>query len=472
MRPLLAALALGLTAPAAAQMRESDKAFIGYTQSVIALVGASVIDGTGAAPKRDMTLVIRDGRIAALGPAKSVKPPAGATVIDAHGKTLLPGFVMVHEHFFYPSVIAGEYQEYPDSFSHLYLAGGTTTLRTGGSMAPMADVNTKRDIEAGKRVGPDIDASGPYLDSDHIFSAKMMLLKDPAEATRTVDYWAAEGVTSFKAYMGITRAQLKAAIDAAHRHGMKLTGHLCSVTYAEAAAAGIDNLEHGFAASTDFTPGKLPDKCPDNAAQRASIAALDPKSPQVQALFKTLIDRKIAVTSTLTVFETSSAKRPRAPEGALALLTPPLRERYEQTRAQIEAGTRSKDGEAFVANDMRLEKAFAEAGGTLISGTDPTGFGGVIPGYSGKREIELLVDAGFSVSQAIQIATLNGARYLGRDREVGSLEVGKRADIAVVDGDVAADIHAVEKLPIVFKAGVGYNTQPIFDAYKGKIGLY
>jgi enamidase len=121
---------------------------------------------------------------------------------------------------------------------------------------------------------------------------------------------------------------------------------------------------------------------------------------------------------------------------------------------------------------MKWEKMFVDAGGTLISGTDPTGYGGVVPGFSGKREVELLVEAGFTFPQALKIATLNGAHYLGRDRNVGSLEAGKQADIAVVDGDPVKNASAIETMPLVFKKGVGYDSNAIFDAMKGTVGLH
>src|SRR3569623_3571303 len=130
----------------------------------------------------------------------------------------------------------------------------------------------------------------------------MHVLKDTADAVRTVNYWADEGSTSYKAYMFITRDELRGAVDAAHVRGLKVTGHLCSVTYREAAAIGIDNLEHGFAASTDFVKDKQPDQCPANAMQ--SLVDLDPNSADVKDLMQDLIARKVALTSTLTVFET------------------------------------------------------------------------------------------------------------------------------------------------------------------------
>ncbi len=466
MLPILVAAQLALTDPL-------DKAAVAYAQPVIVFTHAEVVDGTGAAPRRDMTLVVRDGRIAALGPSARGTPPADAVVIDAAGKTLLPGFVMLHEHMFYPSPGRAQYGEYPYSFSRLYLAGGETTVRTAGTMAVLGDLNTRDRIAKGLAIGPDIDVTGPYLDGAGIYTVKMQALRDAADARRTVDYWAAEGVTSFKAYMNIPRDVLGAAIQAAHAHGIKVTGHLCSVTFEEAAALGIDDLEHAFMVATDFEPGKAEDACPRDAGA-GGLAKIDPEGPEATRLIRDLIDHHVALTSTLTVFETTVPGRPKAPEAALALLAPQWRETYEQRWARVQSAP--ADAAAFArttyGHGTRMEKRFAEMGGLLVAGTDPTGYGGVIPGFSGKRQVELLVEEGWSFPQALRIATLNGAKYLGREREIGSLEVGKRADIAVVEGDPAADATAVERMPLVFKAGVGYRTQVIFDGLKGAIGLY
>jgi enamidase len=469
----LAALALLLapvvTPPAAPQFSAADRAFVAYPGGDIVIEHVQLVDGTGAPPRQDVSVLVRGNRIAAVG---EVAVPAGATVIDGRGKTLLPGFVMVHEHFFYPSPRAGEYEEYPYSFSRLYLAGGTTTLRTGGSLAPYADINTAREIAEGKQPGPDVDASGPYLEGPRLLTSKMVRLKDPADAARTVDYWAGAGATSFKAYNYITRAELKAAIDAAHRRGLKITGHLCSVTYDEASAMGIDNLEHGFAAATDFVKAKKPDECPPQAGAIAALAALDPDGPEIGALMKKLIDRRVALTSTLTVFETFTPGRPKAPDAALALLTPPLRQSYELHWNAVRLSPQMSVWSGFLPKLMRMERRFVAMGGTLLAGTDPTGYGGVVPGWSGRRQVQLLVEAGFPFPQALKIATLNGARYLGRDRDVGSIEPGKRADLILVDGDPVKDAAALDRMPLVFKAGVGYRTQAIFDTMKGSVGLY
>ena len=259
---------------------------------------------------------------------------------------------------------------------------------------------------------------------------------------------------------------MKAAVDAAHARGHKITGHLCSVTYREAADAGIDNLEHGFAVMTDFFKDKKSDECPRGSQQ--ALASLDENSAEVAALMDYLIQKHVALTSTLTVMESFTPGRPKAPERALSMLLPQLREQYEKTWSNTANIPTMKPYVTIFPKLMKLEKMFADAGGTLLAGTDPTGYGGVIPGFSGKREVELLVEAGFSFPQALKIATLNGAHFLGRDAEIGSLEPGKRADIAVIEGDPMKNPAALDAMPFVFKRGVGYDSNKIFDAMKGQ----
>jgi imidazolonepropionase-like amidohydrolase len=448
---------------------QEDAKFIAYGQPVIAFVHAEIIDGTGARPKYDQTLVIEKGRIAAMGPSSRVRVPVGATAIDARGKTLLPGFVMVHEHLFY-FMGKRNYSSLLFTFPRLYLAGGTTTARTGGTINPYGDLELKLAIDRGEALGPDLDVTGPYLNGPGLPILTLHALTGVDDATRTTIYWADEGATSFKAYTNITRAELKAAIDAAHAHGIKITGHLCSVTYREAAELGIDNLEHGFAVMTDFTPGKQPDVCPPRST--AGLADLDVDSREVKDLIQFLVAHHVALTSTLTVFETFTPGRPQAPAHALSMLLPELRASYETRWAEVQHDPLNQPYVAVFPKLMRLEKMFVDAGGTLLAGTDPTGYGGVVPGFSGKRQVELLVEAGFTFPQALRIATLNGARFLNRDRDVGSLAVGKRADILVVEGDPTRDVAAIERMPLVFKNGIGYSSDAIFDAMKGQAGLY
>src|ERR1700687_4421944 len=262
--------------------------FIAVDSPIVALTHARVIDGTGTPPRDDQTLIIRDGRIAALGASRSVALPAGAQVIDLMGKTVIPGLVMVHEHLYYPTG-PGVYANLTESFTRLYLAGGVTSMRTGGNMNGYSELAIKRAIDAGQKPGPWIDATAPYLEGPGLNLGQVRELKDAADARREVNFWADEGATSFKAYMHITRDELGTAIQEAHKRGLKVTGHLCSVTYAEAAQLGIDNLEHGFFAATDFVADKKPDECPGQAKGQATVASADPASAPVRALIAELV---------------------------------------------------------------------------------------------------------------------------------------------------------------------------------------
>jgi imidazolonepropionase-like amidohydrolase len=277
------------------------------------------------------------------------------------------------------------------------------------------------------------------------------------------------GATSFKAYMNITRAALGAAIDAAHKRGLKITAHLCSVTYAEAADLGIDNLEHGFLAATDFVTDKQPDTCPGQGRGQQTVADLDPNGEPFKALVKKLVEKKVALTSTLTVFETYTPGRPLPP--GLDALTPQLKEQFEKNHARTAQNAKSTYIALF-PKALALERAFVKAGGLLIAGTDPTGGGGVIPGYSNQRQIELLVEAGFSPLEAIAIGTFNGAKYLGRDTRIGSIAVGKQADLVVIAGDPSTTIADVRTVETVFKQGVGFDPVKLVDSVKGRVGLW
>jgi len=456
----------GLVTAQRPQFANGVRPFIKTDAPVIALTGARVIDGTGAPPRDRQTIVIRDSRIAELGDAERVKVPEGATAIDLAGKSVIPGLVMVHEHLYYPTG-PGVYGQLGQSFIRLYLAGGVTTMRTGGNTNGVMDLNLKREIESGRQAGPAIDATAPYLNGPP-GNLQMYALKDADDARRQVAYWADMGATSFKAYMQITRAELSAAIEEAHRRGLKVTGHLCSVTLAEAAQLGIDNLEHGFMAATDFVADKQPDVCPGQAVGQRTIAALDENGAPFKALVATLVAKKVALTSTLTVFETFTPGRPMPP--GIEVLTPQLKEQFEQYYARTAKNTQSVYASLF-PKGMALERAFARAGGLLVAGTDPTGSGGVIPGYSNQRQLELLVEAGFTPLEAIRIGTLNGATYLGQEARVGSIAAGKQADLVVVNGDPTKNIADIEKVETVFKDGVGYDPAKLIDSVRGLVGL-
>jgi enamidase len=464
-------LLLAAAATLAQQPNQAGRQFVAVSDSVVALTNVNVIDGTGAPARAGQTIVMKGGVIQSVGNAASAKIPAGARTMDMSGRTVMPGFVMLHEHLFYPSGGGAIYNEQGFSFPRLYLAGGVTTMRTAGNMAGYADLNIKKAIDEGTAVGPTIDVTAPYLEGPGLPIPQVKALRDATDARKMVNYWADEGATSFKAYMHITRAELGAVAEEAHKRGLKVTGHLCSVTFREAAALGIDDLEHGFVVASDFVPNRKPDECPAGNAVQRSIAALDVDSPAVKDLIADLVKKRVAITSTLTIFETFVASQPNAPTRALDALLPEARRQYEQTRAALAKSTDTTWAIVF-RKELQLEKRFSDAGGLLVVGTDPTGFGGVVAGFSNERALELLVQAGFSPAEAVKIATLNGAKYLARDGVIGTIAAGKQADLVVVRGDPSSRIEDVENIELVFKKGVGFDSAKIFESVKGQVGLH
>jgi imidazolonepropionase-like amidohydrolase len=442
-----------------------------------------VIDGTGGPAVEDRNVVIEGAKIMAIGAGADVTAADGTTVLDLHGHSLIPGIIGMHNHLFYiarPNLNGERKYEQPVlipqmtfSAPRLYLAGGVTTMRTTGSVETYADLNLKRDIDAGKLPGPHIDVTGPYLEGKESHFIQMPHLTGPEDARQLVEYWAERGVTSFKAYTNITRAELKAAIDEAHKHGVKVTGHLCSVTYKEAAELGIDDLEHGFFENTELDSDKKPDTCSQSAG-RETLARMDPDGAEAKDLIATLINHHVAVTSTLPVFEGFlGGGRPPLRQQALEAMSPQAREDFFLLRQRPASAPAPKPDPAVLwKHNLALERAFAAAGGLLLSGPDPTGAGDVLPGFGDQRGIELLVEAGFSPLEAIRISTLNGAIYLGREKEIGSVAVGKNADLVVLRGDPSKQVSDIENVEMVFKDGIGYDAQKLLNSVRGKYGQY
>ncbi|HWE24219.1 MAG TPA: amidohydrolase family protein [Myxococcales bacterium] len=456
----------------AAALSPAVQMFVKIDKPVIAITHVRVIDGTGAPPRENQTVVISGGKIAAVGPFGSTAVPKGAESLDRTGSTVFPGLVGMHDHLFYP---AGEgiFHEMARSFPRLYLAAGVTTIRTTGSLEPYTDLELKKEIDSGKQAGPRIWVTGPYLEGEGSFAVQMHAIRDPDDARRTVDFWADQGVTSYKAYNFITRAELGAAIEAAHKRGLKVTGHLCSVGFMEAAALGIDDLEHGLIVDTEFYSGKKPDDCSNRTdrAARAELVRMDVGSPGIQQLIGELVKRHVAITSTLPVFELFDPSRSTQPR-ALEAMSLDARALYLQNQlraAQPQAGT--PDYKKLLQLEMEFERAFVAAGGTLLAGCDPTGNGGVLAGFGDQRGLELLVEAGFTPVQAMRIATLNGAQFLGEAERIGSIAAGKVADLVLVNGDPSKQIADVEKVELVFKDGVAYDSAKLIESVRGTVGL-
>src|SRR5512146_1612966 len=458
---LLCAVSTLAPAQSASSLAPDVRQYLKVDAPVIALTHVKVIDGTGAAARADQTIVISGDKIQAVGDTAGVSVPPNAKVLDLPSYSVIPGLVMMHEHLFYAAGLARNLdgsvaepiilKELGFSFPRLYLAGGVTSMRTAGSLEPYADLNIKQMIEAGKMPGPKIDVTGPYLEGRHSYFAQMHFLTGPDDALKLVDYWADQGVTSFKAYMNITRAELGAAIEEAHQRHIKVTGHLCSVTQTEAAQLGIDDLEHGpMFVDTEFVPGKQPDQCPNGKATFDSLLKQDVDGAAVQKRRHTLIDHHVSVTSTLPVFELDVPGRPPLRKQVMDSMLPQAQINYLQARA-----TRpSPEVATLFKKELQFEHEFAKAGGLLLAGCDPTGMGGVLAGFGDQREVELLVEAGFTPIEAIHIATANGAQCLGVSERIGTLASGKQADLVVIKGDPSKKIEDIENVETVFKDGI------------------
>src|SRR5580692_7420372 len=460
-------LLLALQAISQTTFSPAVKKFIDYDTAVITFTQCKLADVKHLKVLEDQTVIVRNGIITAVDDSKKLAPLAGSTVIDLTGKSLLPGFVLLHEHMFYAAYSADfsylHVKQLPFTFPKLYLACGATTIRTAGSVEPYSDLNLKRDIDQGKIHGHEMDVTAPYLEGKGSIFPGMHELSGSADAKAFVDFWASQGCTSFKGYMFLNKTTLKAAIDEAHGKGLKVTGHLCAVTYREAAEMGIDQLEHGFSVSTDFVPNKKENACPLFAAP---IASAD--SPKVKDLIRFVVDKKVILTSTLAViYNTTTLDTTNRPE-VLEAMSPDTRDMFLHVYNKM----RNSSGNKAMLEEMKMEKMFSDEGGLLTVGTDPTGSGATLAGYGSQQSIELLTNAGFSPIEAIRIATYNGAKALGLENKIGSIEVGKAADLVVIDGDIFQDIKNIRKIVWVFKQGVGFNSQKIFSSVKGEVGKY
>jgi imidazolonepropionase-like amidohydrolase len=469
---------LASVALASGQKLSSEvRTFVKVDAPVVALTHVRVIDGTGAVPRENQTIVLSNGKIASVSSAAEASVPKDARVLDLQGYSVIPGLVGMHDHLFYPMGDA-VFGEMAFSFPRLYLAAGVTTIRTGGSLEPYTDLEIRDQINRGEAPGPKMHVTGPYLEGKGTFAVQLHQLSGPDDAIRTVNYWLDEGVDNFKAYNFITADELSAAITVAHKRGAKVTGHLCSIGFREAAALGIDNLEHGLLVDTEFFPWKKPGECPYTPKDMDFVSKLDMQSGPVHEMILDLVQHHVAITSTLPVFEVEVPGRPSIQRRVLDALSPDARSAFldnkvrmaDQSRLKRIYGSETSPMTSAFKKEMEFEYAFVKAGGTLLAGEDPTGIGGVLAGFGDQREVELLVEAGFTPLEAIHIATANGAQFLGEVDRIGTIAPSKAADLVVIKGDPSQKIEDIENAEIVFKDGIGYDPAKLLDSVRGIAG--
>jgi len=443
--------------------------FISISDTQLAITNVLLIDGTGSPAQENQTIIIKDNAITAIGATAITAIPQGIKTIDGTGKTVTPGLVMLHEHMFYTQPFENWFSvgQMTFTFPRLYLAGGVTSMRTGGSIQPQTDLNVKKWIDEGKMTGPKMHVTSPFIEREGPRVPELGFIATTDEIKAIVNYWADKGVTSFKVYNNISKEDLKICVEEAHKRGLIVTGHLCSLTYKEASEIGIDNLEHGFMASSDFDTNKEEEKCSPFGA-RSGLVAADPDGKEINALIDLLIKNKTVITTTPNVFEPYT-DREVVPGNGLNALATQIQERLvaDHKRAQ---GRDSISNLLFTKN-LKWVKRFHDKGGQLVAGTDPTGAGRTVAGYANQRTVEILVEAGFSTEEAIKICTSNGASFLGVGEELGTIEVGKKADLLLINGNLKTDIKNIRKMEIVFKDGVGFDSKKLFESVQGKVGF-
>ncbi|PIQ63859.1 MAG: amidohydrolase [Bacteroidetes bacterium CG12_big_fil_rev_8_21_14_0_65_60_17] len=420
--------------------------YVSHGDAVIALVDVTVLDGTAATARRHQTIILNNGRIADIGPADSIS---------------IPGLVGMHDHMHMPGITFMGY-----TAPRLWLASGVTTVQTAGSAEPVKEAALARAIAKGDSVGPTIFPTAHYVTGPD-GNGPMTKPGSEEEARKFVRDGSRAGATWFKLYRHVEPHIARAVIHEAHAQGRRVTGHLCSLTFGEAARMGIDSIEHGLISATDFVTDKPEGAC---VSSREAATELDLGHPDVSGLIDLLVQENVTLTSTLAITESHFPHRPQADERTLALFSPAYRARYDErqrTLAASAATTRMTPD--LLAKFMAFERMFVAAGGRLVMGPDPGRH--VLPGYGNQRGFELLVEAGFSASEAVQIASYNGAQALGTDDRSGRLAPGFDADLVVLMGDLTEDPTVIRNVEIVFKRGTGYDPKKLIADVVGQIGI-
>jgi hypothetical protein len=427
-----------------AALAELSKGIPGSRATTLALTGGTLVDGTGAAAVPDSVVVIHDGRIVAAGPRAKVKIPKNAQVVDARGKTILPGLWDMHAHF--------EQVEW----GPIYLAAGVTTVRDCGNEFEF--ITAVRDAVAkGEGLGPRILAAG-IVDGSGPQALGVARVDTPEQAKMWVDKYHDAGFQQIKIYSSVKLDEIKFIADEAHRLGMTVTGHIPDGLDAyQGVDAGMDQINHIQYMLPIMIPATPRDS--NRLARLKAESEIDLNSPEAQKAIAFLKAHDTVVDDTLAIFEFFSASTARPPasfEPGVLKVAPELAEQL------VDVGPPSPVApllDKIFAKEVEITGALHRAGIRIVAGTDQT-----VPGYSLHRELELYVQAGFTPMEAIQAATIVPARVMGVDKEVGTVEPGKRADVIILGGNPLEDIHNSRKVEYVISNGTMYDCAELWKS--------
>ncbi len=416
----------------------------GIPASTLAIVGGTLIDGTGAAPIADATVVIDKGRIIAAGPRDRVEIPLHAMMINARGKTILPGLWDMHAHF--------EQVEW----GPIYLAAGVTTVRDCGNEFEF--ITAVRDAVArGHGLGPRILAAG-VVDGTSVYTLGVEHVDTPEQALAWTDRYHAAGFQQMKIYSSVKLEELKIIADEAHKFGMTVTGHVPEGLNAyQTIAAGQDQINH-INYIADIMRAPLPESASPQERRKA-LAAIDLESPEAKRALAFLKDHHTVVDPTMALFEfftATTAKPPASFEPGVNKVAPELAQPLTDVPPPSD---RSEMLEKDFEKELAIVGALHRAGIPIVAGTDQT-----VPGHSLHREIELYVQAGFTPMEAIQAATIVPARAMGLDKESGTIEIGKRADLILLNGNPLDDIHQIRNVESVITNGTMFGAAKLWQS--------
>jgi imidazolonepropionase-like amidohydrolase len=403
---------------------------------------ARLFDSETAQSRPNSTVVITGNRITAIGADGKVAIPKNAEVIDAAGKTLMPGLWDMHVHI-------------QPNDGLLHMAAGVTSVR---DLANDTDalMKLRERFSQGTEIGPRvvmagfIDGRGPYQGPTKVFA------DNEEEAKKAVDNYARLGYVQIKVYSSLKPELVPKIAQMAHDHGMRLSGHVPSGMIAEQfIRAGADEMQHMNFVFLNFMPQVKDTRTPARFTEVAAHGAeIDPASDQVKAFIRLLQEHKTVLDPTLAIFEGLITDRPGVMSAGFATVA--NRMPAQIRRGFLYGGLAVPEGQDQRYKDsfqqmLKMAKAFYDAGIPIVAGTDS------LAGFSLHRELVLYEAAGIPAPKVLQLATLGAARVMKLDKELGSIAPGKLADVILVDGDPAAHIADIYKVKTVVKDGVVYQ---------------
>lgn len=441
------------------KLSDSLRPYIKYHEDFMAFTNATIVDGTGKAIKQNQTVIIDNGIFKAVGNSADIKIPRNTKTINLKEKTIIPGIVGMHNHLHIP-----RFPDVGDVAAKLYLASGVTTIQTCGAASPYNELELSKRIKESKQIGPEIIPSAPFI-TGQSGNPNMIIPRDIGHLKDTMQHWLDQDVKWFKVYRNTNPDDLKTIIEFAHNNQAKVRGHLCSITFEEATKLGIDAIEHGLNSTSDFRTNKDYGQCNGG---REYMDELIIDSPEVKRLQQLMIDNKVFLTSTLSVFEASIPNRAFADKRTIKVMSPFLQDQYKERRASFDKQMNDSIRNNRLKRIIEFEYQFYKMGGLLCAGVDAGRH--VLPGFGDQRNYELLIEAGFSTEEAIQVMTGNGSKALKR-QDIGTIQVGKRADFVILNGNLENDAGTIKNVETVFKEGIGYNSKKIFERITGKFGM-